>query len=154
MVKLDGVFDKAGVSLDGEAGTEPVIGASATVATAGRPLRGEPILLACLATVDPINLKYTIMSLYDLHNAKLNEMEGEGFAYSKKTVYGKAYKGVFFGENEEQIEKLADDEEDATFEGILYDRSREREKTFSVEITDVISTPSGERADFIATEKP
>ena len=94
------------------------------------------------------------MSLYDLHNAKLNEMEGEGFAYSQKTVYGKASKGVFFGENEEEIEKLADDEDEATFEGILYDRSREREKSFSVEITDVISTPSGERADFVATEKP
>ncbi len=94
------------------------------------------------------------MSLYDLHNAKLNEMEGEGFAYSKKTVYGKAYKGVFFGEDEDEIEELADDEEDATFEGILYDRSREREKSFTVEVTDVISTPSGERADFIATEKP
>lgn len=94
------------------------------------------------------------MSLYDLHNAKLNEMEGEGFAYSKKTVYGKAYKGVFFGEDEEEIEKLADDEEDATFEGILYDRSREREKCFTVEVTNVISTPSGERADFVATEKP
>jgi hypothetical protein len=94
------------------------------------------------------------MSLYDLHDAKLNEMEGEGFAYSQKTVYGKAYKGVFFGEDSETIEELADSEDDAQFEGILYDRSREREKTFSVEITDVISTPSGERADFVATEKP
>jgi hypothetical protein len=94
------------------------------------------------------------MSLYDLHNAKLNEMEGEGFAYSQKTVYGKSYKGVFFGENEEAIEQLADEDDDATFEGILYDRSREREKSFTVEVTDVISTPSGERADFVATEKP
>lgn len=94
------------------------------------------------------------MSLYDLHNAKLNEMEGEGFAYSQKTVYGKAYKGVFFGEDGEEIERLADDDEDATFEGILYDRSREREKSFSVEITGAVSTPSGERADFVATEKP
>ncbi len=94
------------------------------------------------------------MSLYDLHNAKLNEMEGEGFAYSEKTVYGKEYKGVFFGEDEDEIEKIVDDEEEPTFEGILYDRSREREKSFSVEITDVISTPSGERADFVATEKP
>ncbi|PSQ70639.1 MAG: hypothetical protein BRD26_04420 [Bacteroidetes bacterium QH_1_64_81] len=63
------------------------------------------------------------MSLYDLHDATLNDMEGEGFAYSEKTVYGKAYKGVFFGED-------------------------------SVEVTDVVSTPSGERADFVATEKP
>lgn len=105
-------------------------------------------------TVVPLNPRSTTMSLYDLHNAKLNEMEGEGFAYSQKTVYGKSYKGVFFGEDEEEIENLADEEEDATFEGILYDRSREREKSFSVEITDVISTPSGERADFVATEKP
>lgn len=96
----------------------------------------------------------TIMSLYDLHNAKLNEMEGEGFAYSEKTVYGKAYKGVFFGEDGDELEKIVDEEEEPTFEGILYDRSREREKTFSIEITDVISTPSGERADFVATEKP
>lgn len=105
-------------------------------------------------TIVPLNLRSTTMSLYDLHHAKLNEMEGEGFAYSQKTVYGKSYKGVFFGEDEEEIENLADEEEDATFEGILYDRSREREKSFSVEITDVISTPSGERADFVATEKP
>ncbi len=94
------------------------------------------------------------MSLYDLHDATLNGMEGEGFAYSEKTVYGKAYKGVFFGEDAEEIEPLADEEEDATFEGILYDRSREREKSFSVEVTGVVSTPSGERADFVATEKP
>lgn len=94
------------------------------------------------------------MSLYDLHDATLNDMEGEGFAYSEKTVYGKAYKGVFFGEDEKEIEGLANGEEDATFEGILYDRSREREKSFSVEVTDVVSTPSGERADFVATEKP
>lgn len=94
------------------------------------------------------------MSLYDLHEAKLNDLEGQGFAYSEKTVYGKSYKGVFFIEDDETIDELEEQEEDATFTGILYDRSREREKSFSVDITDVISTPSGERADFIATEKP
>lgn len=94
------------------------------------------------------------MSLYDLHEAKLNDLEGQGFAYSQKTVYGKSYKGVFFSENEDAIDSLEGKDEDATFTGILYDRSREREKSFSVNITDVISTPSGERADFIATEKP
>lgn len=94
------------------------------------------------------------MSLYDLHDAQLNDFEGEGFAYSQKTVYGKAYKGVFFAEQGVSIDDLTEKEDDAEFQGILYDRSREREKTFSVEITDVISTPSGDRADFIATEKP
>lgn len=94
------------------------------------------------------------MSLYDLHNATLNENEGQGFAFSEKTVYGKEYKGVFFfDEQPDDAEKLEDDE-DVTFSGILYDRSREREKSFSVEVTDVLSTPSGERVDFIATEKP
>lgn len=94
------------------------------------------------------------MSLYDLHSATLNDMEGEGYAYSQKTVYGKAYKGVFFGENADAIEQLAEQSDDATFTGILYDRSREREKSFSVEVTNTITTPSGERADFVATEKP
>ena len=94
------------------------------------------------------------MSLYDLHDAQLDDLDGEGFAYSEKTVYGKAYKGVFFGNSAEAIETLAEGEDDATFTGILYDRSREREKSFSVNVTNVISTPSGERADFVATEKP
>lgn len=94
------------------------------------------------------------MSLYNLHEAKLNDMEGQGFAYSEKTVYGKAYKGVFFAENGEDLEALEDESEEATFTGILYDRSREREKSFSVNISNVISTPSGDRADFEATEKP
>ncbi|WP_022836727.1 hypothetical protein [Salisaeta longa] len=97
------------------------------------------------------------MSLYDLHEAQLNDMEGQGFAYSQKTVYGKAYKGVFFGEDADTIEQLAEVEEgedEPTFTGILYDRSREREKSFSINITKVISTPTGERADFVATEKP
>lgn len=94
------------------------------------------------------------MSLYDLHEAQLNDFEGQGFAYSKKTVYGKAYQGVFFSEDGESLESLEDTEEEPTFTGILYDRSREREKSFTVNITKVISTPSGERANFEATEKP
>ncbi len=96
------------------------------------------------------------MSLYDLHDAELDKNEGQGYAYSEKTVYGKAYKGVFFfpnGNADEEADDL-DDEEEHTFTGILYDRSREKEKTFPVEVTDVLTTPSGERVDFIATEKP
>ncbi len=90
------------------------------------------------------------MSLYDLHHATLEDIEGEGFSFSKKTVFGKKYQGVFFGEDISNI----DEDDEVTFSGILYDRSREKEKTFSVEITNVTSTPAGERADFVATEKP
>jgi len=101
------------------------------------------------------------MSLYDLHDATFDETEGRGYAYSEKTVYGKAYKGVFFFENgaaeTEELAAAAEDEDDETeheFSGILYDRSREREKTFPVRVDGVVNTPSGDRVDFIATEKP
>lgn len=95
------------------------------------------------------------MSLYDLHDATLDGTEGQGYAYSEKTVYGKAYKGVFFFENGgADSEELSDEEEEHEFTGILYDRSREREKSFPVRVEGVISTPSGDRADFVATEKP
>lgn len=90
------------------------------------------------------------MSLYDLHAATLENAEGEGYCFSKKTVFGKQYQGVFFGENISQLE----DEDEVTFSGIVYDRSRGKEKSFNVQITKVISTPAGERADFVATEKP
>lgn len=94
------------------------------------------------------------MSLYDLHEAELEGNEGQGYAFSEKTVYGKAYKGVFFfGQDGDDAEEFEEDDE-LTFTGILYDRSREREKTFPVAVTDVLRTPSGERVDFIATEKP
>lgn len=88
------------------------------------------------------------MSLYDLRNATLEGIEGEGFCFSKKTVFGKEYQGVFFGEGINGLE----DEEHLTFKGILYDRSRAKEKTFSVEVTSITSTPAGERVDFIATD--
>ena len=94
------------------------------------------------------------MSLYDLHDAKLEESDGQGFAFSKKTVYGKAYKGVFFYDKAPDGVEDLKEEDELTFTGILYDRSREREKSFPVTVTDVISTPSGERVDFVATEKP
>ena len=95
------------------------------------------------------------MSLYNLHDATLNDTEGQGYAYSEKTVYGKAYKGVFFFDNgAADPDELTAEEEEHEFSGILYDRSREREKSFSVNVQNVISTPSGDRADFIATEKP
>ena len=96
------------------------------------------------------------MSLYNLHEATLNENEGQGYAFSEKTVYGKAYKGVFFFDRDAEDEDVQNvsDKEELTFTGILYDRSREKEKTFPISVTDIISTPSGERVDFIATEKP
>lgn len=90
------------------------------------------------------------MSVYDLRRATLQDVEGEGYCYARKTVFGKEYQGVFFGDD---IADLAD-EEAVTFEGVVYDRSRGKKLTLSVEVTNVTSTPSGERADFVALEKP
>lgn len=90
------------------------------------------------------------MATYDLRHATLEDIEGQGFCFSKKTVFGKQYHGVFFGEEVAPLQE----KEEVTFTGVVYDRSREKEKSFSVEITNVTPTPAGERADFIATEKP
>lgn len=78
----------------------------------------------------------------------LEDVEGEGFCFAKKTVFGKQYQGVFFCDELNGLEA----EEELTFTGVLYDRAREKEKTLSVEITNVTSTPAGERVDFIATD--
>lgn len=92
------------------------------------------------------------MALFELQKATLNGTEGEGYAFARKALTGKAIKGVFFAEDAEALEALQA-EEVVTFEGVLYDRKREKQETFSVNVTNVISTPTGERADFVVIEE-
>ncbi|MGI9174995.1 MAG: hypothetical protein ACR2GR_06725, partial [Rhodothermales bacterium] len=97
----------------------------------------------------------TLMSLYKPKKASIDETEGRGYAFSKKTVFGKAFQGVIFVEGDEEnidAEELKEDEE-ATFTGTVYDRSREKEDTFPITVTNVVSTPSGERIDFVMKEE-
>ena len=93
------------------------------------------------------------MSKYELKKMTLDGIEGEGYAYKRKTVFGKARQGIFFPENEEDLEELQDKEE-LTFEGTLYYRNRGRDKSFDVTITEVTPTRRGNRADFADTDNP
>lgn len=93
------------------------------------------------------------MGIYTLKEAELNGVEGQGYAYPVKTFRGKEYKGVFFAENENAIE-VAEGEEEVEFTGTIYDRTRERVETFNVNVVNTVSAGIGERADFVALEKP
>jgi hypothetical protein len=94
-----------------------------------------------------------VLAIYTLKEAELNGVEGRGYAYPVKTFRGKEYKGVFFAENEEAIE-VAEGEEEVEFTGTIYDRTRERVETFNVNVVNTVSAGIGERADFVALEKP
>ena len=93
------------------------------------------------------------MSKYDLKKMTLDDVEGQGYAYKRKTVFGKARQGIFFPNNEDDLEKLKEKDEVA-FEGTLYYRSRGRDKSFDVTITNITPTRRGARADFADTDNP
>lgn len=93
------------------------------------------------------------MSKYELKKMTLDGIEGQGYAYKRKTVFGKARKGIFFPKNEEDLDELKDKDE-LEFEGTLYYRNRGRDKSFDVKITDITSTRQGSRADFADTDNP
>ncbi len=90
--------------------------------------------------------------MYDLKKAQLADLEGQGFVFPRTTVFGKKYQGVFFCEEGDLLNKMKE-EEKITFSGVVYERTREREETLSVTITDVISTHQGERANLIAVDE-
>ena len=98
------------------------------------------------------------MAKYKLDRAVLGEVEGQGYAFTRKTVFGKTYQGVFFAENESALEDL-NGEEEITFSGPVYHRRRDRsarkkEEELTVSIVNSTSTPMGERAEFEAVENP
>ena len=92
------------------------------------------------------------MPIYKLDSAQLGDLEGQGYAFSRKTVWGKAYKGVFFGEDE-KLENIQDEDE-VTFKGKVYLRSRVSELDKPVTITNLTQTRNGLRADFEAVGNP
>lgn len=97
------------------------------------------------------------MAIYELEKVTLGDVEGHGYAFTRKTVFGKAYQGVFFPENEEALDALREEEE-VTFSGPVYHRRRDRsarkaKEELVVSIIGSTSTPMGERAEFEATEE-
>lgn len=92
------------------------------------------------------------MPIYQLHDAQLGDIEGEGYAYAGKTVWGKTYQGVFFGDDD-AVEELAEKDK-ITFKGHVYLRSRERNQEKDVTITNLTRTRNGIRADFECIDNP
>ena len=102
------------------------------------------------------------MGLYQPKKATIDDTEGRGYAFSRKTVFGKAFQGVIFVEGDEQqpeaeegaaVAETFKEDEEATFSGVVYDRSREREDSFPITVTNVVTTPLGERIDFVQKEE-
>lgn len=96
--------------------------------------------------------------MFELETAKLGEVEGQGYAFTKRTAFGKAFQGVVFVDDSETAETLKEEDE-LVFEGTVYHRRRSRgprkdSDTFPVEITGVTTTGLGERISFTAVDNP
>ena len=91
------------------------------------------------------------MPIYELQKATLGDIEGEGYIFSRKSTLGKTFKGVFFCEDPEPL-VLMQEQEEVTFTGAVYDGSRERQESLSVEVTGIMKTMTGERADLLVVE--
>ena len=87
------------------------------------------------------------MALYELQNATLGGIPGEGYAYPVDTYKGTVYRGVFFAGNDADLDGLTE-RDDATFEGTVYLKTSERTDEVSVDVTQVVSVAVGSRADF------
>ncbi len=93
------------------------------------------------------------MAIYELKHAELDGIEGQGYAYPVKTFRGKEYKGVFFADDGEALQAIAEKDE-VEFSGTVYDTTRERTETFPVDVVDTLTAGIGERAAFVAKEQP
>lgn len=91
--------------------------------------------------------------MYELREATLGDVKGRGYAFKQKTAFGKARRGIFFPDDEEDLEKITD-EDTLEFTGPLYYGKREREKSFDVQIVETTPTRMGERVDFEAVDNP
>ena len=93
------------------------------------------------------------MALYELKEAKLNGVEGEGYAYVVDTYQGKAYRGVFFAHDEGDLNGVSEHEEPVPFEGTVYHKTVERVETLDVNVTTTVPVAVGTRADFEVVEE-
>ena len=87
------------------------------------------------------------MALYELKDATLGGVEGQGYAFSVETFRGKEYKGVFFASEKDSLEAL-ESAESVEFNGIVYHKTTSGDDTLTVDVTKVISVGVGTRADF------
>lgn len=86
------------------------------------------------------------MALYELHDAKLAGVEGQGYVFPVDTFEGKQYRGVFFANDDDS--PITTDVEEATFEGMIYHKTTSGEGDATVNVTNIVETAVGTRADF------
>lgn len=87
------------------------------------------------------------MALYELKDATLGGVEGQGYAFSVETFRGKEYKGVFFASEKDPLEAL-EGADAVEFTGIVYHKTTSGNDTLNVDVTKVLSVGVGARADF------
>ena len=92
------------------------------------------------------------MALYELKEAKLNGVEGQGYAYVVDTYQGKAYRGVFFSNNGDEVEEVSGHTDPVPFEGTVYHKTVERVEKLDVNVTKTVPVAVGTRADFEVVE--
>ncbi|NNF57911.1 MAG: hypothetical protein HKN04_06685 [Rhodothermaceae bacterium] len=88
------------------------------------------------------------MALYEPKEATLNGIEGEGYAYVVDTYQGKAYRGVFFADEDADLGEAAGAEEPVSFEGTVYHKTTEGVEALDVTVTKTVNVSVGTRADF------
>lgn len=94
------------------------------------------------------------MSMFELQPVTLGDLDGQGYAFKRKTAFGQARRGIVFLEDEEQVNWLQ--EQDAiTFTGPCYYKERgAREREFDVVVEEVTPTRMGARVDFVEVDYP
>ena len=86
------------------------------------------------------------MALYELQDATLAGVEGQGYVFPIDTFEGKQYRGVFFANDDDA--KISTDIDEATFEGIIYHKTTSGPGDVKVSVKNVVETAVGTRADF------
>jgi hypothetical protein len=84
------------------------------------------------------------LALYELQDATLAGVEGQGYVFPVETFRGKEYRGVFFADDDAEI---STDISEATFEGTIYHKTTSGEGDVTVDVTNVVRTAVGKRAD-------
>ncbi|MFQ5571821.1 MAG: hypothetical protein ACE5G0_19250 [Rhodothermales bacterium] len=99
------------------------------------------------------------MAAHTLQDATLGSLEGEGFAFVKRTMGGDTIQGVFFGSEEDQDElKALRAKDKVRFKGVVYNRRKsggitEKKQAFLVNVRELLTVYAGERAFFEVLEQ-
>ena len=94
------------------------------------------------------------MPLYELEDATLNGLAGQGYAYKNDDAFGPTYNGVFFPNSDVDDAKLEEALEapHVEFTGALYLKTTTNHDTIAVDVTNRLQTGSGPRMDFASVD--